>query len=153
MGKGHRLIGPAGAAAFLLFFLPWISVSCQGQQIMSVSGWNLAAGSVVSTAFGPAEIKGSLILFLTLLAAVACIAVAVLVYLRRLPKRIGAIAAIGAVGISLFALLIKAIGAQADMRGADQSLVRIDLQLGLIGTLIAYGVIVVGAALDLRTKP
>ncbi len=151
-GKGHRFIGPAGAAAFLLFFLPWISVSCQGKHVMSVSGFNLAAGSEVASAYGPAQLPSTPILFLMLLAAIACIVVGVLVYLRRLPKRIGAVAALAAVAIGLLALL-NAGSTQTATQGADTSLMRIDPQLGLIGTLIAYVVIVVGAVLDLRTKP
>jgi hypothetical protein len=155
-GKGHRLIGPAGAAAILLFFLPWVSVSCRGQQLMSVSGWNLAVGGEIPTALNttfPFTEYASPILLLMLLAAIACLVVGALVFLRKLPNRLGAIIALASVGIGLGALLIKVLGLRTGQSSADMSVLQIDPQLGLIGFLTAYAVIVGGAVLDLRAKP
>lgn len=154
--KGHRLIGPAGAAAILLFFLPWVSVSCQGQTAISLSGWNLAAGGQVSSALGAIPINGDGVFFISWLAAIACAVLGALVFARRLPARPAAIGAVAAVAISVLILLIKLInplGGQGNTSGIDTSMIRIDPQIGLIGTLLAYVTIVVGAVLDLRHKP
>lgn len=154
--KGHRLIGPGGAAAILLFFLPWISVSCQRQTALSFSGWNLAAGGQVDSVFGPVPINGSGEFFIILLAAIACATLGALVYMRRISNRPAALGAVGAVAISVLILLIKLInplGGQSNASGIDTSMLRIDPQIGLIGTLLAYVAIVVGAVMDLRNKP
>jgi hypothetical protein len=151
---GHRLIGPGGAAALLLFFLPWISVSCQGQTAISLSGWNLAAGGQVSTALGPLPLgAGSPEIFIMLLAAIACAALGGLVFMRRMPARVAAVAALTAVAISVLIFLSKAINPQVNQAGIDPSILRIDPQIGLIGTLLAYVAIVIGAVMDLRHKP
>ena len=47
----------------------------------------------------------------------------------------------------------RAYDTQAGQAGVDPSMLRIDPQIGLIGTLLAYVAIVVGAVLDLRHKP
>ncbi|MBX3560871.1 MAG: hypothetical protein KF780_03565 [Sphingomonas sp.] len=36
----------AKGVALLLFLLPWVTISCQGQDLVSFSGYNLATGSV-----------------------------------------------------------------------------------------------------------
>lgn len=36
----------AKGVALLLFLLPWVTISCQGQELASFSGFNLATGSV-----------------------------------------------------------------------------------------------------------
>jgi hypothetical protein len=151
---GHRLIGPGGAAAILLFFLPWISVSCQGQPAISLSGWNLAAGGQVSTALGPIPLgAGSPEIFIMLLAAIACAVLGGLVFTRRMPDQAAAVAALAAVALSVLIFLSKVGNPQASQAGVDPSMLRIDPQIGLIGTLLAYVAIVVGAVLDLRHKP
>lgn len=51
-GNGATLFNLArGAkvAALLLFFLPWVTVSCAGQELASMSGYDLAMGSVSVT--------------------------------------------------------------------------------------------------------
>lgn len=39
----------AKLAALLLFFLPWVTVSCAGQELASMSGYDMAVGSVTVT--------------------------------------------------------------------------------------------------------
>ncbi len=48
-GGGLPLFNLARGAkgiALLLFLLPWVTISCQGQELASFSGYNLATGSV-----------------------------------------------------------------------------------------------------------
>jgi hypothetical protein len=120
---------------------------------MTVSGWNLAVGSEVSTILGPATLESSPILFLMLLSAIACLAAGSLVFLHKLPDRLGAFIALVSVGIGLGALFVKVLGVQADLSGTDTRAMRIEPQIGFIGFVVAYIVVVVGAIMDLRTKP
>lgn len=43
LGRGAKVL------ALLLFFLPWVTVSCAGQELASMSGYDLATGSVTVT--------------------------------------------------------------------------------------------------------
>lgn len=43
LARGAKLI------ALLLFFLPWVTVSCAGQELASMSGYDLATGHVTVT--------------------------------------------------------------------------------------------------------
>lgn len=43
IGRGAKLL------ALLFFFLPWVTVSCGGQELASMSGYDMAMGSVTVT--------------------------------------------------------------------------------------------------------
>ncbi len=43
LGRGAKVL------ALLFFFLPWVTVSCAGQELASMSGYDLAMGSVTIT--------------------------------------------------------------------------------------------------------
>jgi len=43
IGRGAKVI------ALLLFFLPWVTVSCAGQELVSMSGYQMATGSISVT--------------------------------------------------------------------------------------------------------
>lgn len=45
----YNLARGAKLLALLCFFLPWVTVSCAGQELASMSGYELAAGSVTVT--------------------------------------------------------------------------------------------------------
>ncbi len=45
-------------AAFLLFFAPWVSVSCGGVELANVSGWDLAWGNEAETSAGVGDNAG-----------------------------------------------------------------------------------------------
>lgn len=64
---------PKGAA-LLAFFLPWMTVSCQGQQMMSGTGLGLAFGSIQSSLPGASDAPMNFWLILVLLALIGGIA-------------------------------------------------------------------------------
>ena len=66
--RGNKIVAPAASIAFVSFFLPWITVSCSGQTVESVSGFQLAKD------------VNSPELYLVLLAALGILAVVFLVY-------------------------------------------------------------------------
>ena len=69
------LSGGGGGVAVLCFFLPWITVSCQGMPLsFSFSGWTLAVGTTIENQ----RIPGEPILFLVVLAAIALIPLSLL---------------------------------------------------------------------------
>lgn len=44
-----RFVGIAKIVALLAFFLPWMTVSCSSQRVMSATGWDLALGTIQVT--------------------------------------------------------------------------------------------------------
>lgn len=143
--KGNKIIGSAGVAALVCFFLPWVTISCQDQMVASLSGWNLAAGGMVETALGPQVIDGTPLLFLVLLGALGCLMV---VYRTRqgwLAMRKAAFMALGFAGVSLLILFAKFFGAQGQISREAEMDVQIHLQYGLWGTLLSNGAIIAGA--------
>lgn len=44
------IVGPAGALLFLFFFLPWVTVSCSGTNLIDASGYDLASGNALDEA-------------------------------------------------------------------------------------------------------
>lgn len=147
LSNGGKAIGGGGAVGALCFFLPWVLVSCGGQPVATLSGWQLAAGGTIKTAYGSSPIPGSAPeLFLVLLAALGCIGLVALVATGQLPRRTGAYIAIGLAAVSVLIMFVKLQGAQS---GQSQALASAQLQYGFWGSLLAYVAVIVGAVIDL----
>jgi hypothetical protein len=78
MTAGRGISGSGAASAILGFFLPWVLVSCMGEPVMPMSGYEIASGTF-STVWGPSSnaysssnssIPGIPMLYITLGAAV-----------------------------------------------------------------------------------
>lgn len=64
--NGKVLSGPAAVLIIVLFFLPWVTVSCDGMPIGEFSGYHLASGTVPDGSddvFSAGQIDGDPILF------------------------------------------------------------------------------------------
>jgi len=152
---GNKIIGAASGVVIICFFLPWILVSCEGQPVASLSGWQLAVGTnVQNTLQSPPTppIEGSPVLFLVLLAAIGCLAIIYLIYRRQLVLQIGSFGAIGLAVLSLLILLFKMVDAQPDLQQTDFVNIETHYQSGLFGTILGYLGIIVGAVLNLTEK-
>ncbi len=158
---GNKIIGAASGVVMICFFLPWILVSCEGQPVASLSGWQLAVGTnVQNTLQSPPifrsppspPIQGSPVLFLVLLAAIGCLAIIYLIYRRQLALQIGSFGAIGLAVLSLLILLFKMVDAQPDLQQTDFVNIETHYQSGLFGTILGYLGIIVGAVLNLTEK-
>lgn len=90
---GNKIVGTGASVAVICFFLPWVLVSCGGQPVASISGWQLAAGGSISTGWGSQPIPSSPMLFLVLLAALASLAAVYLAYKQQLRLRSAALTA------------------------------------------------------------
>jgi hypothetical protein len=67
---GSKTSGSTALLVIICFFLPWISVSCLGSEIMTMSGWNIANGGEAPSTWGPEYIDGYPLLFFTPTAAI-----------------------------------------------------------------------------------
>ena len=48
----------------VFFFLPWVTVSCGNQNLVTVSGYELAAGTEVNTGFTVEKMEGDTAVFM-----------------------------------------------------------------------------------------
>jgi hypothetical protein len=147
--KKGRLIGTGGMVALWAFFLPWVLVSCQDQPIASLSGWRLAAGGTIQIPGGGAQpLDSSPSLFLVLLTAIICIALAVRVYQGQTVLRRAAFGAIGLALLSLALLFIKFVGILFQSEQGPQ----VQTRYGFWATVLALIAIVVGGIKDLGKR-
>lgn len=130
-GGGSGLFNLARGAkgiALLLFFLPWITVSCAGTELASMSGYELATGSfsVRNPMTGevqapPADQRGDIWAMAAAGAIVAAIAVT-FVLPRAIAALIAAAGALSAVGMIGYTVLVRLPGemrASPMVRGAS----------------------------------
>ena len=155
MTRGRAIVGPAAIVAFVFFFLPWVTSSCQGQEVVTLSGRELASGTTVqirplpqAPLSQPQHINAQPRLWAIPLAAALCLLLVVLVALRVMrPPLAGLLAAVLAI-ICLLILLDRTleIRRQADQNGFD-----VHLRYGAIGAALAYVAVLFGAILDIFT--
>lgn len=127
---GRFLSGSGAVLAMLFFFLPWVLVSCNGDPIGTMSGWELAAGVDI----GGQHTDGSPALFLLLLLAVAALAIAAAV---RQPV-VFAVVEVG-IGISaMLLMLLMYVQMRHDLLDDSMGFIKISPQIGLIGSLLGY---------------
>jgi len=144
--KGYKYSSSGAAVAIVCFFLPWILVSCGGQQI-KFSGWELSAGTDISNGLYYQHMSGDPIFFFILFAALGALVLAYLSIQRGiLKKQIDDYVLLG-LGISpLIILLIKISSiSQASQQGAS-----IEYQFGFWGTIIGFAGIIYGGYINYK---
>lgn len=147
--RGWPISGACAVLVLICFFLPWISVSCGSEQILEVSGQELAAGF---TFFGE-KAPGQPVLWLTLLAALICLIIAGAAYSKGRMSRGGAVGQILLTAVGLIAMLVVYLNLRPQPSESDEwleGLVTLSTEIGLWGTFLGYLGIVAGAILDLR---
>lgn len=153
--RGTSIISVAAAVAVLCFFLPWFLVSCQGEPMDEVSGWQLAAGVNYQDGYSTTFTRASTYhfqaaeLFLVLLAALGCLVVVYLAHQRQITVRRAVSIVLGLAALSLLIVFYKIADVSADV--ADYGL-QIKLRIGIWGTMLANAAAIVGAVLDLREQ-
>jgi energy-converting hydrogenase Eha subunit E len=150
--RSPQVAGFAAAGKLVCFFLPWILVSCQGEPVMSVSGWQIATGSTIQTAFGPQVLDPSPDLMVIVLAALGSLALAFLVIRRSFSLRIAAIAWTTIATLSAAWLMLRFIGVEESAQNRGGMGVQIQMQYGYWGTLLASFALVAAGVMGLRFK-
>jgi hypothetical protein len=139
MGLGRRVSGIAALLVLFFFFLPWVSVSCGSNTLISISGYDLAAGKEI---FGE-RIDGDVVLYLIPLAGLAAAGFAILSRSAWLFK--GGQVLSAAVGLAAFG--IKLLSSQQGAGGSRSSGLDISIEVGLWGTVGGLLLMFVAAAL------
>lgn len=144
--RGRFLSGPAALVVLLCFFLPWITVSCAGEQLAQFTGYDLALGTMI----GLEQIEGDPLFLLVPLAALIALGLIIAGIKLDVSSRIengGQIAA-GLVALAALGYKWFEFGGEADqdlLMGA----ISIDGAYGLWGTAIGLLAIIAGAVYEL----
>jgi len=140
--NGHKLAGSGAGLVIICFFMPWILVSCSGEPVASMSGWNLAAGSTVQTFLGPQEIPGSNILFLILAAAIGSL---LSVYYAWSKHAVGITNTLLILGFGIVGMAVLVSRFFSAYKETTQYYLTVDFQIGLWGVVGGLLTIIVGA--------
>ncbi len=134
-------------AVLVVFFLPFVTASCQSREVVSLTGRDLALGTELGPGFGTSPELGleagriapdpwMLLVWLLPLAGIA-----VLWLLPRIDGRLlaGTVAAIGVIGTIRMAALLGRVHAEGDRAGRQSGgLVHIDPAVGLIVCFLVF---------------
>jgi hypothetical protein len=146
--NGKVLSGPAAVLILVLFFLPWITVSCDDAAVGDFSGYNLAASVSPEDGedvFAQTEISGDPILFVIPLAgAITLILLAITLWKPGFETNAGW----GQIIAAFIALLVLGLE-WLQFRGESNGILEFSIQPALWGTLACLLAIGVGAVLDL----
>ena len=148
--KGKFISAPAALFVLFLFFLPWVTISCNGFLIGEFSGYELAVGGETAAAgrtglIGAEAFGGQPLLFLIPLAAVIVLG---LILLGVLIKNLEKMSAWGQGIAGLFAILVLVI-LWIQLNTADDIVFDIVVNPGLWGTILMLAFIVLGAGFDI----
>jgi hypothetical protein len=142
MSKSALSNGGGAALVLVCFFLPWISVSVSSIGIKVLfSGYDLVAGITI----GPLRLVAEPILYLTLLAALACLFGAFLLYrISITPSFYGLVSvACGVAGLIPLALMASRIPTK--LPGVD-----IAPEIGAFGTIVGLLLMLGGGIVQMR---
>lgn len=147
-------LGWAGPLPLLFFFLPWITVSCQTMPMSETfSGYVLAAGGTAGSPFGPPRrLPGETLLFIVPLAALGLLGLRVVEGAGyRAPARSAARGAAesAAAGASLIVIVAKYAAWSQDVQRASGGLVALSPNVGLVLSVLAFGMAVAAACGEL----
>lgn len=148
--------------AFIFFFLPWLNVSCQGQKILSLSGWDLSFKSSFepsankmfgqTTPMRPTTQKSSrdnptriiaMIAFLITLAGIA---------VGFLKPPLGSLTSIAAGALGIILLIIVRLKISGEM-GKAEAFIQISYGIGYYLTFLMYIVAIIYSALTMKGAP
>jgi hypothetical protein len=146
--NGKVISGPAAVLILVLFFLPWIAVSCDGVEVVEFSGYNLAASVSPDDSediFTQSEITGDPILFVIPLASVVTLVLLAITLGKPSFETNAGWGQIIAAFIALLVLLLEWL----QFRGESNGLFEMMIQPALWGTLACLLAIGIGAVFDL----
>lgn len=144
MRIGSLVSAPVAIFILFCFFLPWVSVSCAGQNVVSLSGYDLASGLNMNSGLGAGRTVGDPWLYAIPLAALLSFVFALTTMNRNAgtgPASWQLVVALFAIGVLLF----KWLQLENDVPETSMGMVTINTELGLWGTVGGLIVLVVGA--------
>ena len=137
LGRGITATGVL--LAFVMFFMPWVLVSCGGNELGTLSGYRLAVGfEVEGRSFG-----GTSLLFLTWAFLLASLLVVFVVPSGKIRGVLGVVFGI----LSTIVVMIVYSHLKQEVKQLGEIL-QVHIRGGLIGTMLGYLLMIVGGVVD-----
>jgi hypothetical protein len=143
--RGGKISISGVALALLLFFFPWVDISCGGQKVISLSGWNLAMGTGM-----PERGSAQPIFWLVPLGAVVILLLLHFVSTGKLRRQKGRGWLTLAAVVPTLVLVLKYFQMKSEAQKAGLG---VDFTFWYLCTLLAFVVAAVGANLDRSPRP
>jgi hypothetical protein len=150
LSNGHKISASSAVLAVLFFFLPWIMVSCNGQELTKPSGWQLAAGYTIDTGFGSERIPGEPILFFVLIASLIVLGLTYLAF-----KRGGSITKLdgfGLIALGALSIIVMIIAFSGANNEANQQGIEISFLISYWGIYLTNLCVIYGGVLNLKNR-
>lgn len=147
MSIGKIFSGSAALVVLLCFFIPWISVSCGGQEIATFSGYELTTGKEIDLGIGSEEVEGDLYYLVVPLTVIVVIGLVMLDSLTGFPRSLSAVGQVSAAFFSLIILVYKWIETRSE--SSDIGFVSFSPEIGVVGVVLGLMAIMVGAVISL----
>ncbi len=148
--SGKWISGPAAFLLLVLFFLPWVMVSCNGEPIGQLSGFELATGSNTDLPVDPdfqllpAAGGGDIALFFIPLMALFTVGILGLIHFRPTGLLAGGVGQGAAAVGGLLVLFLE----WRLLQGAQGGVFEISIMPALWGTVVALLLILIGGVVD-----
>lgn len=149
--KGRFISGPAALLVLFLFFLPWVTVSCNGLPIGEFSGFDLALGSKLVALAGqtgliaPGTLSGDQLLFIMPLIALSVLGLFIMAVAIQKAAKLAAWGSLIAGLSGILVLLLRWL----QLSDSEAMFFEITIQPGLWGTVLGLILIVIGSVLEL----
>lgn len=145
--NGKIISGPAAVFVIVLFFLPWVSVSCDGEELGTLNGMQLATGTVPEESddvLESSDLGGEPILFIVPLAgAVALLLMVIALWKKGFAENAGW----GRIIVALLGVLVLVLE-WLQLQSQNESGFEILLEPAMWGTLACLVLIGSGGLLD-----
>jgi inositol-phosphate transport system permease protein len=143
-----QIIAISGAVLVLItFFMPWIALKDHVKVLASLSGWQIANGTVLASSEGRILFRGSPVYYIVPLICAVVLVMVLFAFRRGYVRKWDAlgIMALGVVSILLLWGIFQGAG-----RTASQGGVILGFQFGMIGVWLGLVGLVIAGVLDVR---
>jgi hypothetical protein len=148
LSSGQKLVTVGAALALLCFFLPWLLLLSDPRgDLFICSGWQLMAGSIVHINRYTVQLNGNASLFLILLPGLAVFGFMYNAIQLGSPAKAGSLIFIW-LGILPLLVLVYWFGSDEYIDRTSSN-----IQFGVLGVAIGYGVVIIGGVLDRKARP
>ena len=142
---GNIISTTAALIVLLFFFLPWVTVSCEDEDIDTLSGYDLSVGTDLDLGVGTEELDPDPIIFVVPLAAVVVVGLVILSTTGVLRPSLASAAQIAAASMGLLVLAFKWLDARNQAAAYD--FVSVSIEIGVWITVFSFIAIILGAVL------
>ena len=133
--RGYKIAAPAATLILVCFFISWASVSCAGQSMVEVSGWDIATGPKIEALFGTERADANPALFFVPLVSLAVLSLAFWAWRRG---SLTLLDQAGLLALGVLPLLILWVGFANARQDAAASGFSMDYRIGWWGSILGF---------------